>query len=299
MKSSLLAKGFNIQELMDSSPAIISVIDTDAWQVQYQNLSSRALLGQIDGKTCYTNIPKQPTNCAFCRAAEALRTGRTTSAEVPMPDGQWLLVQWAPIRSKDNVLSVVETITDVTESKKREEEYRGLKERFEHLASIDPMTGLLNRRGWMEKAERLCRRAAHDSAAVGILIMDVDHFKGINDTWGHAAGDQVLQAVSALLLGKFRPCDVVGRWGGEEFIVLLPPPMQDLAAAAERIRQGMESTSIQPPGLSDRVPVTISLGGTIATPSCGEAQELEALIRIADQRLYTAKENGRNKVCLT
>lgn len=298
MQSSLVAKGFNIQELMDSSPAIISVIDTDTWEVQYQNQSGQSLLGQIDGKTCYTNIPKQPTNCAFCRATEALRTGKTTSAEVPMPDGQWLLVQWAPIRSKDNVLSVVETITDVTETKKREEEYHRLKDRFERLASIDPMTGLLNRRGWMEKAERVCRRAAYDSAVLGVLIVDVDHFKRVNDTWGHATGDQVLQAVSALLLEKFRPCDVVGRWGGEEFIVLLPPPMQDLAAAAERVRQAMASTSIQPPGLPDRVPITISMGGTTATLARGEVQELEALIRVADKMLYMAKENGRNRACL-
>lgn len=299
MPSRLSAKGFNIQELMDASPAIISVIDTDTWEVQYQNQSGQALLGQIDGKTCYENIPKQPTHCAFCRATEALRTGKTTSAEVPMPGGQWLLVQWAPIRSKDNVLSVVETITDVTETKQREEEYRGLKERFEYLASIDPMTGLLNRRGWMDKAERVCRRAAYDSAAVGILIVDVDHFKRINDAWGHAVGDQVLQAVSALLLDQFRPCDVVGRWGGEEFIVLLPPPLQDVTAAAERVRQAMASVPIRLPDLPGDVWVTISLGGTISTPSCGESQELDRLIRIADRRLYTAKGSGRNRACLT
>lgn len=299
MNATSLAKGFNIQELMDASPAIISLIDTEEWTVQYQNQSGQALLGRIDGKTCYENIPKQPTNCAFCRATEALRTGKTTSAEVPMPDGQWLLVQWAPIRSKDNVLSVVETITDVTETKKREVEYRELKDRFEQLASIDPLTGLLNRRGWMEKAERICQRAAQDSAAVGVLIVDVDHFKRVNDTWGHCAGDQVLKDVSGLLLDKFRPCDVIGRWGGEEFIVLLPPPAQDLRAAAERVRLEMESASIRLPDCSDTVPITISLGGTMSTLAQGEMQKLDLLIRIADQMLYTAKASGRNKVCLT
>ncbi|MFM8552595.1 MAG: diguanylate cyclase [Nitrospiraceae bacterium] len=298
MKSNLATKGFSIQELMDASPAIISLIDTDTWEVRYQNQSGQALLGNIDGKICYANIPKQPTNCGFCRAMEALQTGKTTSAEVPMPGGQWLLVQWAPIRSKDNTLSVVETITDVTETKKREEEYRGLKERFEHLASIDPMTGLLNRRGWTEKADRVRRRAIYDKASVGVLIVDVDHFKRVNDTWGHAAGDQVLKDVSALLLEKFRPCDVIGRWGGEEFIVLLPPPVQDLRAAAERVRQGMESRAIRLPGLADGVSVTISLGGTTSEPSGGESQDLDSLIRVADHMLYSAKASGRNQVCL-
>ncbi|MDE3225422.1 MAG: diguanylate cyclase [Nitrospirota bacterium] len=298
MKATLLTKGFNIQELMDASPAIISLIDTEQWTVQYQNQSGQALLGQIGGKTCYENIPKQPTNCAFCRATEALRTGKTTSAEVPMPGGQWLLVQWAPIRSKDNVLSVVETITDVTETKKREEEYRALKDRFERLASIDPLTGLLNRRGWTEKAERICRRAAHDSAAVGVLIVDIDHFKRVNDTWGHSAGDHILKEVSGLLLDKFRPCDAIGRWGGEEFIVLLPPPVQDLHAAAERVRSEIESASIRLPDCADAVPITISLGGTMSKLAQGEIQELDLLIRIADQMLYTAKASGRNKVCL-
>lgn len=291
-------RGFSIQELMDASPAIISLIDTDRWDVLFQNNRGRDLLGEITGKTCYTNIPKQPERCGFCRAKEALETGRTTSSEVPLPDGKWLLVQWAPIRSHDNQMQVVETITDVTETKQREQEYRKLKEQFEHLATLDSLTGLLNRRGWLEKAERVCRRAAHDALPVEVLMADVDHFKRINDRWGHATGDRVLRTVAGLFQEQCRPGDVIGRWGGEEFIVLLSPPVHDVKASAERVRQHVACCPVPLEGETETVTMAISIGGAATVPLRGDLPELEELIRIADQRLYQAKAKGRNQVCV-
>jgi diguanylate cyclase (GGDEF)-like protein len=195
-------------------------------------------------------------------------------------------------------MQVVETITDVTETKQREQEYRQLKERFEHLAALDPLTGLLNRRGWLEKAERVCRRAAHDALPVEVLIADVDHFKRINDQWGHAMGDRVLRTVASLLQEQCRPGDVIGRWGGEEFIVLLSPPVHDITVSAERVRRHVASCPVPVEGQTETVTMTISVGGAATVPLRGDLQELEALIRIADQRMYQAKVSGRNRVCV-
>ncbi|MEW6542282.1 MAG: diguanylate cyclase [Nitrospirota bacterium] len=298
MSSATSAQGFSIRELIDASPAIISVIDTDRWEVRYQNQSGRQLMGQLDGKTCYQHIPKQPARCGFCRALEALRTGKATSSEVPMPNGQWLLVQWSPIRSKDSRLLAVETITDITDSKQREQEYRELKDRFEALASLDPLTGLLNRRGWMDKVERIVGRAAHDADALSVLLADIDHFKLINDSWGHAVGDQVLKTLGTLLLQQFRPTDVIGRWGGEEFIILLSPSVQELRDIAERVREAVAVSPFLREGGAETVPVTISIGGATVVPSCGGRRELEELIQMADRMLYLAKQSGRNQVCL-
>lgn len=289
---------YTIEELMDASPAIISLINTHGWEVRYQNESGRKLLGDLAGKTCHEEIAQQPSRCSFCRATEALETRKMTSSEVPMPDGRWLLVQWAPIRSKNNVMSVVETITDVTEGKRRELEYRCLKEQFEELATHDPLTGLLNRRGWLEKAERVWRRAVQDALPVGLLLLDVDHFKQINDTWGHPAGDNLLQGLGSLLSKHFRPGDVVGRWGGEEFIVMLAPPVAELPGVADRVREIVERSTFQREEGAPPMTVTISVGGVTAPGSHGGGS-LNALIHIADQRLYLAKERGRNQVVIS
>jgi diguanylate cyclase (GGDEF)-like protein len=283
---------------MDASPAIISLIDTESWQVCFQNGSGRSALGELVGKSCFQNIPKLPDLCPFCRATEALQTGKTTMSEVPLPDGRWLLVQWAPVRSGQTLLAV-ETITDITDSKTREEEYRRLKEQFEQLAAIDPLTALLNRRGWNDLALRLCQRAAQDREPVGVLIADLDHFKSINDRWGHAAGDGVLRHVAALLKRHCRPNDLVGRWGGEEFVVMMQGSADDMRAAAERLRQQSASTPCPGQAGSEPISFTLSIGANSFTPVSGDLEELEAALARADELLYQAKQAGRNRVCMT
>ena len=133
---------FSIQELVDASPAIISLIDTQKWQVRFQNCSSRAMFGEVVGGQCHEKFVQSAGPCTFCRATEALETGKTTSSEVTLPDGRWILIQWAPIRSGQTFLAV-ESIIDVTESKRREEEARRLKDLFEHQATIESLDGVV------------------------------------------------------------------------------------------------------------------------------------------------------------
>jgi diguanylate cyclase (GGDEF)-like protein len=122
-------------------------------------------------------------------------------------------------------------------------------------------------------------------------MIDLDHFKAVNDSHGHKTGDMVLKALAGLLIGNLRASDVAGRYGGEEFIVLLPSASQDAAArTAEKIRRLAESTPME--GIS----ITISVGlaeGAIESPP---AEELQALIQKADAAMYRAKESGRNRV---
>ncbi|MFC4858031.1 sensor domain-containing diguanylate cyclase [Actinophytocola glycyrrhizae] len=164
----------------------------------------------------------------------------------------------------------------------------------------DPKTGLLNMRGWREVAEREMNRASRDDVPCALLMVDLDHFKSINDTWGHPAGDDVLEYVSHALRSATRPSDVIGRFGGEEFVLLLPDAdVEEAATAAERIRQTISEL---------HVPTTDKRGGPVAisnrTTSIGvavypvHAATLDSLLQGADAAVYEAKEGGRNQVRL-
>lgn len=288
---------FSIQELVDASPATISLIDTQKWQVRFQNCSSRAMFGEVLGEQCHEKFVQSSRPCTFCRATEALETGKTTTSEVALADGRWIMIQWAPIRRGQTFLAV-ESIIDVTESKRREEEARRLRDLFEHQATIDPLTELLNRRGWTELAERVWWRAIQNHEVVEVFLLDIDHFKQVNDRYGHSTGDHVLRHVAGVLRQQTRPGDLLGRWGGEEFILLLHPPVADVRVIGERIRQAVGQSPVSIDGAADPINVTVSIGGTTFDPNGKDPGGLDIALVGADRNLYKAKKEGRNRVCI-
>jgi diguanylate cyclase (GGDEF)-like protein len=159
-------------------------------------------------------------------------------------------------------------------------------------ATTDVLTGLLNRRAFLEWAERELRRAARYRDAFSCIMLDVDHFKQINDKHGHAAGDSVLGFVGAMLPKAVRSCDVVARWGGEEFVLALPStPLQGAALVAERARHALEHAAVSIPS-GAHVPVTASFGVAQLQPG----ENIDELIDRADRAMYAAKSGGRNRV---
>lgn len=164
----------------------------------------------------------------------------------------------------------------------------------------DPKTQVFNMRGWTESAERALARATKAGDNLGILMIDLDFFKGINDSYGHPAGDDVLRNLAQLLDEVTRPSDVVGRFGGEEFLVLLPDTDQATATgAAERIRSAVAQLRIVTTDKrGDQITVserTASIGVAVF-PVHGDS--LETLMQAADAAVYEAKEGGRNQVRL-
>ncbi|MEI8308043.1 MAG: diguanylate cyclase [Chloroflexales bacterium] len=157
----------------------------------------------------------------------------------------------------------------------------------------DPLTGLMNRRYLEETLMRELRRASRDCYPVGVIMLDVDHFKRINDTYGHDAGDSVLRALGVLLGGMVRAEDVACRYGGEEFVLILPAaPIAVVADRAEAIRNAISSLEIAHDNLA-LPPITASLGASVvANP---QASISDALAQ-ADAALYAAKRAGRNRV---
>jgi diguanylate cyclase (GGDEF)-like protein len=159
---------------------------------------------------------------------------------------------------------------------------------LQRLASADPLTGLANRRGGGEDIAAEISRARRQNSALSCVLLDIDHFKDVNDTFGHQAGDHVLREISSLLRRTVRAYDILIRWGGEEFLVILPGVQLDQARKlAERIRNAVEGLPLA--GIGG---VTVS-GGVAAL---GSDYSFEAMFEAADRRLYTAKAAGRNTV---
>jgi diguanylate cyclase len=161
------------------------------------------------------------------------------------------------------------------------------------LATHDPLTGLYNRREFMRLAEMELVRARRDPTPTHIIMLDIDHFKTINDRYGHPEGDLVLIKIAAVLASSMRETDVVARLGGEEFIILLPKTTREAAlAVTEKLRIRINTTPHEAEG--DAIAISASFG--VTGISVGQAALLDDLYLAADQALYQAKEHGRNRV---
>jgi diguanylate cyclase (GGDEF)-like protein len=158
-------------------------------------------------------------------------------------------------------------------------------------ASMDPLTGMFNRRGFAEACGRVIEREANAGRPVTVMIFDIDHFKSINDRFGHPAGDEILKLFSAVVVNSLRISDLSGRIGGEEFAALLPCSLEEGVIAAERVREAFEGSGIVDE-VAGPVDTTVSIG--VAGGPAGT--ELEVLLAAADTALYQAKRSGRNRV---
>ena len=162
---------------------------------------------------------------------------------------------------------------------------------LESVAWQDPLTGLLNRRAFIERYERYKSSHLRNGKPLSLLMMDIDHFKTINDLSGHASGDKVLQLISDLLTNGLRPSDCLGRWGGEEFLLLLPETdMGQAKMIAERIRQELAGASFTEHSVKKRV--TLSIGVAVQQNEL----DLDSHVQASDMALYQAKSEGRNCV---
>lgn len=174
----------------------------------------------------------------------------------------------------------------VTDSQSRQRE-------TEQVANSDALTGLNNRRWLEEMMLRFKGKALNELQPVSVLMLDVDHFKHFNDTFGHMSGDLVLQMVAQCMRKRLRPSDMVARYGGEEFIILLPhTPVAEAKVVAERLRLGVQQCQVSVEQGQELPSVTVSIG--VAPWRSGEA--LEQMVEAADKALYRAKANGRNRV---
>lgn len=188
------------------------------------------------------------------------------------------------------LLARVRAAVQVTELRR---ELQRRTEELDQQARTDYLTGLYNRRHLEEHLRQLLSPRRRDGNAVAVLLVDIDHFKQVNDTIGHQAGDLVLQEVARRMGSVVRVADVLGRWGGEEFLLLAPETGLEAARVlAERLRRAVSDEPVRT--ASGPVPITVSIGGaTVHGPS--REDRMEEVLRVADTNLYAAKHAGRDR----
>lgn len=229
--------------------------------------------------------------------SNALRTGEPYDIDYRFRhrsgDYRWLRVMALPIRGEGGrITRWFGTSTDVHEAYLIAEEREQLARELARMASEDALTGALTRRAFIERVNAMIDRKTRSRRHASLLMLDIDHFKSINDTYGHPAGDRVLAAVAGRLRAALRKQDVIGRLGGEEFAVYLPQcSRREALDVAERTRASIE---VEPISLQDggAVAVTVSIGVTTGSES---KLTLDRLLDVADKALYEAKNGGRNR----
>jgi diguanylate cyclase (GGDEF)-like protein/PAS domain S-box-containing protein len=268
-------------------------------KITFANPEATCLLGysesELLGKDMHDllHVREDGTPCARddCNLLRVAQTGTTYRgiAECFRCKNRQILpisVSVSAIIREQKAAGIVVAFHDITERKKFEHE-------LERQARIDALTGLNNRRHFYELAEQEIVRTRRYGKPLAVMMLDVDHFKPINDTYGHQAGDMVLQQLSAVCCHVMREIDIIGRLGGEEFAILLPEAngIQALEAA-ERLREAVAATVVQPEK-DVSISFTVSIGVTALVADDG----VVTLLKRADEALYKAKYSGRNRVC--
>ncbi|MDH5562239.1 MAG: sensor domain-containing diguanylate cyclase [Nitrospirota bacterium] len=198
------------------------------------------------------------------------------------------------LNEQEDVQGLLVSFNDVTILEEAIRSLEASKAEMESLAMRDPLTGIFNRRALFEAFEDLYSASSSEETDFGCIMADIDHFKSFNDRYGHAVGDQVIQVVANILSSTIRPTDIMGRYGGEEFCILLPGQgPKGTAIAAERLRLAIAARASQSVRTTGDTRITMSFG--VSCLSLGASDPLE-LVDQADKGLYAAKQAGRNQV---
>ncbi|MCU0559186.1 MAG: sensor domain-containing diguanylate cyclase [Desulfobacterales bacterium] len=291
------------RDLVENMHDGVYFVDRDR-RITYWNKGAERITGyaaaEVVGKSCADNILVHVDAIGrqlchgSCPLVASMADGAPHEAEVYLHHKQGhrlpVWVRTSPLLDDHGGFAgAVEMFTDISPRQELAQQVEELKK----LALVDALTGLPNRRHLEAQLHSRLEELRRSGAGFGLLFVDVDHFKQVNDRYGHDTGDQVLKTVANTFSHSVRPFDVVGRWGGEEFAGLFPhTDRQTLRGLAERLRVLVAHSQVG--AGSVELGVTVSIGGSVAKPEDSAA----ALLKRADTLMYASKANGRNRVTI-
>lgn len=278
-----------LQNLIEHSGTLIFAKDTEGHYVlvncmfeQFTGLGREQVLGRTD----FEIYPKETATALRDNDTAVMESIQTKRYEEVVGTHHFLTTKFPLLDSSGKVTGVCGISADITEQKK-------IQEKIEWLANTDALTGLANRRHFHELADIEISRAKRFGHDLAVLMLDIDNFKSINDTYGHGVGDQVIAYLGEVCRKGLRDIDIAGRLGGEEFAILLPATSAASAQeVAERLRAGIAAHSMALPE-NVMLRFTVSIGCAHSTQA---PLQIESLLKLADQHLYQAKNSGRNCV---
>jgi len=308
--------------LSDTLLFAISIIDIANSEVLYVNQAMKKIMADINAKYCWEAIYGQDSRCMWCKKEDLLAQSEKLEASLCKVTSEnfatyelfnevansWYLVQEKVVTLENKRRVIISFHLDISMQKEAQsqlinthvqlrQQTQALEEAQEKLkeqASRDPMTNLYNRRYFQDISEELINIAKRESLALSIIMLDIDRFKTINDTHGHAVGDDVIKLLAALLLEYTRDSDVVARLGGEEFAILLPHTDRTGAFnIASKIREVVEKQIVKT-DTDKNIQFTISSG--VDGVNLEKDNKIDTALNNADKALYIAKQSGRNTV---
>ncbi len=277
------------------------IIDSEFRVIRANEAYAKLKKKRVDdliGRKCHEVLEENVTVCEGCVVNKSLTSSDPCAKEksIGTADGAmaWVEIYTYPILEEDGSVShIIEYTRDITERKRAEEEKRLLIETLEHLSRTDGLTGLMNRRALTDILRSEVDRARRYSSPLSLILCDIDSFKEINDTYGHDVGDKALQTVAATLKTLLRKTDAAGRYGGDEFMLILPHTARKGAEnLSDKLLAVMRDTDFN---LPDGKPLRLSMSIGIAEPLEGE-EGIDSLIKRADEAMYALKLGSRNRV---
>lgn len=253
---------------------------------------------ELVGKSDFDYFPSETAAGFYQDEQRIIETGTPLVSQdehIRERDGRarYILTTKVPLRDEEGqILGTIGIGRDITAMKETEGELKRARENLHYRATHDSLTSLLNREAIMDMLERELMRSQREHASISVLMADLDHYKSVNDQFGHPIGDQVLREVARRFLHSVRSYDLVGRYGGEEFLLILGGCSgQEALGRAEQLRQSIEASPVATP--CGEIPVTISIG--VLPVQEWEYPPMDAVLSEVDIALYAAKGDGRNR----
>lgn len=317
----------SIDTFNDTSLFAVSVVDLSSYEVIYANQAMKNIMADMTAKNCWEAMHGQESPCMWCKAPKLLANleKKESIAETKTNDNyaiyehfnetanKWYQVQEKVVALNESKNVLISFALDISIQKEAQsqliethvklsrqtEALREAKKALQEQANRDPLTNLYNRRYFIEMSHKIIALSKREKQPLSVIMLDIDKFKNVNDTYGHQTGDEVIISLANQLMSLLRESDVLARFGGEEFAVLLPnTDLKNALLLTENIRKHIEESELEQCSLDDKkeiVKFTISAG--VYEFNAQEDNSITSPLNKADLALYEAKESGRNRVC--